>query len=277
MQINIHKITSVAYAAVICLFAVMCCVVSPALAQELRKPTELIELVVKSTYTAKITAAVAKDDKIYVWFDYDNIAKDGGRTWVGFTAQKLQIYERAKLVKEILELKDIPKDESVSLDWSLPGVAWMPAGGADEYDKKITFKSTVKDAMVKLGLSKDEFFLGPFDYKVIWARPVGQDKNGFLYVIAECSKKKDKEVPGEYKWRRFQMLYKVNKEGGVVDSFIYDEAKHIKSAGWMRYPWKWPYEGGAFLGLKGDFYIISWPLEATSKSTKIIVRRWVIK
>lgn len=277
MQINSHKITSVTYTAIASLFAVMGAITSPALAQELRKPTELIELVVKSTYTIKVDAAVDKDNKIYIWFDYHDITKEGGRTWVGFTAQKLQIYERTKLLKEIVNLKDIPKYENIGLDWSLPGVDWLPAGGADEYDNKITFKSTVKDAMGKLGLAKDEVILGPFNHEIIWARPVGQDKNGLLYVIAECSKKKEKEVPGEYKWRRFKMLYKVDKEGRIVDSFIWNEANHIKSKEWLRYPWKWPYEGAAFLGLNGNFHVISWPMTETSKSAKITVRCWMTK
>ena len=204
----------------LCVFAVISAIVSPALAQELRKPMELIELVVKSTYTAKITAAVDSDGEIYVWFDYDDITKDGGRNWVGFTAQKLQVYEKNKLVKEVYNLKDIPKYESVGINavQMTSTVSWSPSGGGgQEYDNKITLRG-----MTELGLTKDEFILGPFNHEIIWARPVGQDKNGFLYVIAECHKKKDKEIPGEYKWRRFQILYKVDKEsGGIADSCNY--------------------------------------------------------
>lgn len=245
-----------------------------ACSQDVRKPDETFELVVKSTYPARIRAAVAKDSNVYVWFEYQDIRVDGGRTWTGYAAQKFQIYERTKLIKEITNLKDIPQYElaAISADVQMTStVTWSPhGGGGSEYDNKITLAG-----MTELGLSKNLIILGPFDYEVLWVRPMGQDKNGFLYLISEISKKRPKEVPGKYRWRRLQMLYKVSKDGQIVDEFVFDEASHIKSAGWMRYPWKWPYyDGAVYVDLRGNFFIVSWGMGKKSNNTKVMVRRW---
>ncbi len=243
-----------------------------AAAQELRNPDETKEIVINSTYPVRLNAVIADDDKLYVWVDYRNIYttnSEEGYHRSGFSAKKLLIYENNKLVREILELKDIPDPLAVGYNvWPLKGIDSLPHG--EETANTITvFGHSDKDALTKLGFAKNKFILGPFDYRVVNAWPIGKDEKGFLYVRASgCNTKERRDKRGA--WEPFGALYVLNKELRLVDSFIYHKAKEadpleILSAS----------EGHIFLSKAGYFYSLDW--QDYSRYSKIIVRKWVSK
>ena len=245
-------------------------IIGYASAQELRRPTEEIDIVIKSTYPVRINAVIASDDKLYVWVDYRNIWRtdpEKGYDRYGFTAKKLLIYEGKKLVREILGLKDMPDPHSIGYDSILHGVEVSPIS-TGQPDNKFTVFATTENALAKLGFANNKFVLGPFNYQINGIKPLLKDYKGFIYIMAQCSNNEEqKNVRGG--WEPFQVLYRVNTDGLLVDSFIFNipEMDETKIA---------PSYETSFLSNGGNFYQVLWPT-APSKRVKITVQRWAPK
>lgn len=244
-------------------FAVVCGVAAPALSQELRKPTEVISFVEKSTYPVNVYVEVGTDSKFYVWY---NLRAIGDKA--EFMADKFETYERDKRTKEIYELKDIPHDRTLTVQ-NVPGMTW-PRGGGSEYDNKITY-----DGVPPEGFPKD-FVVGPFNYTVIWSRALGVAKNGLLYISAEIETYTEKPTKGKLNRRRLRMLYKVNMKAKIVDSFASAEATYLprKAEEGSRYPWEWRDSGSSYIDNKGDFYNVIWTYGHPRKDNIITIRKW---
>lgn len=241
-------------------------------AQERRTPTEIYVFEVEASTPSDITASVDPTGKVAVWSNYSEKTDDRGRV-LSFGAKKFQIYERGKSRKTALDSKDIPRYESVGVkrvSFS-DGIEWSPSGGI-ERDNKIVFKG-----MSKIGFQNDAFVLGPFDYTIRWSRPLGFTKLGFLYVIAECSKRKVTPIRADSDLFIFQMVYKLNKKGQLVDSFVFETAQYAPSSGMgARYPWKWRTET-VHIDENGDFYAIGKSSSTQEGKSKIMVERWASK
>lgn len=261
---------------IICVLAVVCGVASPVLAQELRKPTDVTVIKLQDDSPGDLAPIIDEKGRLNVWF-YSKNLKLSNRL------RKFQIYENSKVVKEINNLNEIPQPETVGISIKRPELSsttvWHPFGGANDYEKKITF-----EGMVSLGFSKDKFILGPFSYDVVWASPIGFDKAGFMYIVAECEKERAKAKKGQYELRRFKFVYKINKEAKIIDSFIFDEAKHVDLGKWTRYPWEWSLEG-TNIDENGNFYTttnlpyyrITTAEEYKPKYTEVEIRKWGLK
>ena len=252
-----------------CVFAVMCGVAVPALAQELRKPTEVINLVVKSTYPVDASLDVGADGKFHVWHNAASVWKGEGQP-EGFSASKFEVYERKKLVKEIYELKDIPRTRTLIVN-NVSGMTW-PRGGGSEYDNKITY-----DGVPPEGFPKG-FVVGPFSYTVIWSRALGVAKNGFLYISAEIETYTEKPAKGKLNRRRFHMLYVVNNKIKIVDNFTSAEATYAPRTGQgARYPWEWRDSGADYIDSEGNYYDVVWTDGHPRVDNKITIKRWARK
>lgn len=247
---------------IICVFAVIYGVTAPAFAQELRKPTEVINLVVKSTYPVDVSLDVGADGKFYVWY---NSRTEGDQAV--FMADKFEVYERKKLVKEIYELKDIPRTRTLIVN-NVSGMTW-PHGGGSEYDNKITY-----DGVPPEGFPKD-FVVGPFNYTVIWSRALGVAKNGLLYITAEIETYTEKPIKGKLNRRRFRVLYKVNNKAAIVDSFASAEAAYVPRTGQGgRYPWEWRDSGATYIDSDGNFYDVICALNHPQVDPQVTIRKW---
>lgn len=234
-------------------------------AQELRKPTETIIFVEKSTYPVNINVEVGADGKFYVWYNARTIGDKAE-----FMAAKFEVYQGTNRIKEIYDLKDIPQDRTLIMN-NVSGMTW-PHGGGSEYDNKITYNGVPPE-----GFPKD-FVVGPFHYTVIWSRALGVAKNGLLYISAEIETYTEKPAKGKLNRRRFHMLYKVNKKAKIVDSFASAEAAYVPRTGQgARYPWEWRDSGATYMDSAGNFYDAIWTYGHPRVDNKITIRRWAVK
>jgi len=245
-------------------------IAGPVCGQELRKPTKITEVVVKSTYPVRIDAVINADDKLYVWIDYHNIFKsdpEAGYHRSGFSAKKLQVYEGNRLESETTDLKAMPDPLSVgNYGWIRKGVGSLPH--SEDGDNRITVFSQPENTLTKLGFAKDKLVLGPFDYRVNSAWPIGRDEKGFMYVSSYCSNTEEqrKKRGG---WEPFAALYVLNRELRLIDSFIYNKTEESDPLEIL------PTSGGpVFLSKSGNFYSLEW--EQPAKTIKIKVRKWTI-
>lgn len=241
-------------------------------AQEKRSPVEKYAFEVESNSPADISTSVDVTGKIVVWSNYLQKVDNRGE-FVSFSAKKYQIFERGKQVKTTQNLKDIPRHESVGVkrvSFS-DGIEWSPSGGIEQ-DDKIAFKG-----MSKIGFQNDEFVLGPFDYTIRWATPLGLSKSGFLYVAAECVAVGKGDLATERDMKVFRIVYKLNKTGRLIDSYIYDTAKYIERTGMgARYPWDWTREH-VQIDENGNLYSVTVTTGTQEGRSKIWVERWASK
>lgn len=240
----------------------------PSYAQELRKPTETTEIVIKTTYTVRVAVEIAEDDKLHVWLDYQNIYKTDslhGYHRSGFSASKLLVYAGRKLVRETSVANEMPDPLSVGYNmWIRDGVDLLPH--AEEDAQTITIYGLKDDSLLKLGFNKNKVVLGPFDYRVVSAWPVGKDEKGFMYVRAHGSntaaQRKERGA-----WEPFGALFVLNKELRLIDSFIYYKVKEHDPLEILTS------EGTIGLSKAGNFYLLD--VDATAKAIKIKVHKWV--
>ena len=263
-------------------FIFVCPISSHAL--ESRKPDEVINLLIKSTEPTSVRVAISTVGEVAVWFDYGiankgdnskllvspefkkskfNMYKEPIGVEIGYTARKFQLYAGQKLLMTESKLENIPRYESVGIyqfDLMHRGMDVLPQGHMSASDK-LRFAN-----MEKFGFKNNEFVIDPGGYYFIWARAIGMDKEGFLYVAAEGSAyKKDPE----------RMLFKINKEGAVADSFTYARAHRKKM--FVRDLWAWEDDGVIQLDRDGNFYSITWPRNHHYLNNKIVVKRWASK
>lgn len=241
-------------------------------AQEMRAPIEKYDFDVEASSTSDITVAIDTSGRVAVWSKYSEKRDDRTKT-VTFKAKKFQVFDHGKSIKIVQELKDIPRRDSVGVKEVsfLDGIEWTPSGGI-ERDNKIIFKG-----MAKLGFTSDSFVLGPFEYTIVWAKPIGLSKRGFMYVVAECNKPVDTSKSGPENQRVFKMLYKLSKAGQVIDSFVFSEAKFVMKTGMgARYPWEWS-RGIAQIDEEGQLYTVTTIPSARNGQRKVTIEQWGTK
>lgn len=243
---------------------------APSYGQELRKPTETTEIIIKTTYTVRVAIEIAEDDKLHVWLDYQNIYKTDslqGYYRSGFSASKLLVYAGRKLVRETSVINEMPDPLSVGYNvWIREGVDLLPH--AEEDAQAIIIYGFKDDSLLKPGFDKNKVILGPFDYRVVSAWPVGKDEKGFMYVRAHGSNTAaQREKRGA--WEPFGALFVLDKGLRLMDSFIYYKVKEHDPLEIL------PSDGHIGLSKAGNFYLLD--LDATAKAIKIKVHKWVSK
>lgn len=239
--------------------------------QEFRKPDEITEIVIKSTYTSYPASEFTPDEKLYVWVGYRPIWKwkttpeEEGYHHVGFWADKLLIYRDGRLVREISDLKDMPDPKSIKSEYIGYDLRVFPHLSEQEDGNKIVLSSAAGNFLLGLGFKRNEMTLGPFPYQVnfVWTR-VQADK-GLVYVKAHCG---DKYY--EAKKRRavnpFSVLYILDRELKLLDSFIFD--KGMKKDKYELYP-----SGGkVYLTGTGDLRQVK--IEKSAKHLNIKIKKW---
>jgi hypothetical protein len=239
-------------------------------AQEFRKPDEIKEIIIKSTYPVRLAFEMTHDDKLYVWVGFHPVYKttpEEGYHYTGFLTDKLKVYEDGKLVSEISELKGMPEPKSVKPARIGFDLELYPRQSEDRANT-IVLSSAAGQVLPGLGYTKNEFTLGPFPYQVnlLWAK-VEADK-GLLYVKANCGNTYDKvEKSGEVD--PFSVLYTLDRELKLVDSFVFD--KGTKRDKYEIYP----SGGNVYLTRTGNLYLVA--SDQPAKTIKIKVKKWKLK
>jgi len=263
--------------------------VNSSFALEYRKPDEVINLVLVSTFPVEIIVDVSTSGQTRVWYDYQIMQVRDGKhvTWpgfegqrfimlpkqlgdkIGYTAKKYQVFEGTRTVYETTVLDDIPVAMEFSDDSVISRLrSHMPCGIPSVGCTNLAFED-----MKDIGFKEDKFVRVIPGYGFGWARAIGIDDREFLYVAAEGGSAADKTP--------VRLLVKLNKEGNIVDKFVYEKSKYMERR-FARNPWVWgernDLDGGfSTIDAKGNLYNVDWELNTPGKVKKVTIKRWRTK
>lgn len=253
------------------LSAILCAWASGAVgAQEYRKPDEIKEIVIRSTYPVNLALEMTQDEELYVWIGYRPVYKttpEEGYHLSGFLTDTFQVYKNGRMARETAVLKDIPNPRSIKTARIGFDLEIYPRHGEDRANT-IVLSSAAGKALPGMGFTKDRFTLGPFPYQVngLWTK-VRSDK-GLVWLKANCGNTHEK-VEKDGVVDPFYVLFTLNKELELIDSFVFDRGREQDK-------YEMYTSGGIeFLTNTGNFYQVG--REWSGKKTKITVKKWRLK